>query len=62
MSGATEIVIAQRVSTVKDADLILVVDDGRIVGRGTHKELLSSCAAYQEICESQLSKEELAHA
>jgi len=62
MSGATEIVIAQRVSTVKDADLILVVDDGRIVGRGTHKELLSFCSAYREICESQLSKEELANA
>jgi ATP-binding cassette subfamily B protein len=38
------------------------VDDGRIVGRGTHKELLSFCSAYREICESQLSKEELANA
>lgn len=57
---STVIVIAQRVSTIMNADMILVLDEGRVVGRGTHKELLKSCAQYYEIASSQLSKEELA--
>ena len=55
---ATVVVVAQRVSTIRDADLILVLEDGRVVGRGTHAELLDSCTTYQEIVGSQLSAEE----
>lgn len=54
---ATVILVAQRVSTILDADRILVVDDGRIVGQGTHRELLRTCPLYQEIAEIQLGKE-----
>lgn len=54
------IIVAQRISTILDADQIIVLDEGRIVGKGTHKELLPSCAVYQQIARSQLSKEELA--
>ncbi len=57
----TKIIVAQRISTIRDADRILVMDHGRIVGNGTHKELMKSCAQYQEIAQSQLSKEELSH-
>jgi len=57
--GSTVIIVAQRVSTILHADRIYVLDDGRIVGEGTHKELLSSCKEYYEIASSQLSKEEL---
>ena len=46
---ATVVIVAQRVSTIRDADLILVLEDGAVVGRGTHDELLESCATYQEI-------------
>jgi ATP-binding cassette subfamily B protein len=53
-------VVAQRVSTIRDADLILVVEDGEVVGRGRHSELLETCATYQEIVASQLSAEEAA--
>jgi ATP-binding cassette subfamily B protein len=60
LAGATTIVVAQRVSTVMDADRILVLDDGRLVGSGTHRELLHSCPVYQEIVASQLSPEEIA--
>ena len=49
--------VAQRVSTILDADRILVVDDGRIVGQGTHQELLKNCPLYREIAEIQLGKE-----
>ncbi|MCH3961582.1 MAG: ABC transporter ATP-binding protein/permease [Solobacterium sp.] len=56
---ATKIIVAQRIGTIKDADRIIVLDDGKIVGQGTHHELLSSCSTYREIAESQLSKEEL---
>ncbi|MGO1694438.1 MAG: ABC transporter ATP-binding protein, partial [Arthrobacter sp.] len=56
---ATVIVVAQRVSTIIDADQILVLDDGEIVGRGTHEELLESSATYLEIVESQISAEEV---
>ena len=57
---ATVVVVAQRVSTIRDADLILVLEDGRVVGRGTHTELLESNATYQEIVASQLTAEEAA--
>lgn len=59
-TDATVIIVAQRVSTVMDADQILVLDDGVIVGQGTHKELLKTCTVYHEIVSSQLSEEELA--
>ena len=57
MGNATIIMVAQRVSTILDADRILVVDDGMIVGQGTHKELLHTCPLYREIAEIQLGKE-----
>jgi ATP-binding cassette subfamily B protein len=57
---ATVVLVAQRVSTIRDADLILVLEDGRVVGRGTHGELLDDCPTYQEIVASQLSAEEAA--
>ncbi|MGM7775518.1 ABC transporter ATP-binding protein [Arthrobacter sp. KNU-44] len=57
---ATVIIVAQRVSTIADADQILVLDNGRIVDRGTHEELLDTSPTYQEIVESQLSAEEVA--
>ena len=57
---ATVLIVAQRVSTIRDADLILVLEDGRVVGRGTHHELLDDCPTYQEIVASQLSAEEAA--
>ncbi len=60
VSGATRIVVAQRVSTILDADQIVVLDDGRIVGLGTHDQLLLSSPAYAEIVQSQLSIEEAA--
>ncbi|QKE71948.1 ABC transporter ATP-binding protein [Arthrobacter citreus] len=60
ISNSTMIVIAQRVSTIMNAEHIIVVDSGKIVGKGTHKELLKSCPEYLEIASSQLSKEELA--
>jgi ATP-binding cassette, subfamily B, multidrug efflux pump len=56
---ATVLLVAQRVSTIRDADLILVVEDGQVVGRGTHDELLADCGTYQEIVTSQLSAEEV---
>jgi len=56
----TKVIIAQRISTIMDADLILVLDNGRVVGQGTHEELLKNNEVYQEIAYSQLSKEELA--
>jgi ATP-binding cassette subfamily B protein len=57
---ATVVIVAQRVSTIRDADQILVVEDGEVVGRGTHASLLESCTTYQEIVASQLSAEEAA--
>jgi len=57
---ATVVVVAQRVSTIRDADVIAVLEDGRVVGRGTHDELLESCGTYQEIVASQLTGEEVA--
>lgn len=57
---STVFIVAQRVSTIMHADQILVLDEGRVVGKGTHEELLKNCETYREIAESQLSKEELA--
>ncbi|QIX28030.1 ABC transporter ATP-binding protein [Nocardioides sp. JQ2195] len=59
-ADATVLIVAQRVSTIRGADLILVLEDGVVVGRGTHDELLADCATYQEIVESQLTAEEAA--
>ncbi|MGB4660562.1 MAG: ABC transporter ATP-binding protein [Mobilitalea sp.] len=59
ISDSTVIIVAQRISTIMNAEQILVLDDGRIVGKGTHKELLQNCEVYQQIASSQLSKEEL---
>ena len=56
---ATVIIVAQRISTILHADQIIVLDDGRIVGKGTHQELLNNCEAYMEIAASQLSEEEI---
>ena len=61
-SGATSIVVAQRIGTIKDADKIIVLDDGEVVGIGKHRELLRTCEVYQEIASSQLSQEELSYA
>lgn len=52
-------VVAQRISTIMDADMILVLNDGKLVGKGTHKELMNTCKIYQEIALSQLSRKEL---
>ena len=60
LPGTTKIIVAQRIGTIRDADCILVIEDGAIVGKGTHRELMESCKVYQEIAYSQLSKEELA--
>ena len=59
LSDSTIIIVGQRVASIMDADQILVMDDGRIVGKGTHKELLESCEEYREIAYSQLSREEV---
>ena len=58
---ATTLIVAQRISTILHADRILVLDEGKIVGMGTHKELMQSCEVYQQIAQSQLSQEELDH-
>jgi ATP-binding cassette subfamily B protein len=57
---ATVVIVAQRVSTIIDADQILVLEDGEVVGRGRHAELLETCETYQEIVRSQLTAEEAA--
>lgn len=59
LSGATNLIVAQRIGTIMDADKIIVLDKGKAVGEGTHKELLENCPIYREIALSQLSKEEL---
>lgn len=58
---ATTLIVAQRIGTIKNADKIIVLDNGKMVGCGTHQELLKNCEVYQEIAYSQLSKEELAN-
>ncbi len=60
IADATVIIVAQRVSTIMDADRIIVLEEGRISGMGNHRELLSSCGVYREIVSSQLSEEEIA--
>ena len=57
---STVLIVTQRVATVKNADQIIVLEEGKVVGKGTHKELMGTCETYQEIASSQLSKEELA--
>lgn len=59
---ATVVIVAQRIGTIKDADQIFVVEDGEIIGGGTHKELIKSCKAYKEIALSQLGEEEIENA
>ena len=56
---ATVLIVAQRIGTIKNADIISVIEDGKIIGNGTHKELIKNCKAYKEIALSQLSKEEV---
>lgn len=58
-SGTTTLIVAQRIGTIKDADCIIVLDQGEMVGKGTHSELMKNCEVYQQIALSQLSKEEL---
>ncbi len=60
LSSSTNIIVAQRISTIMNAEQIIVLNEGKIVGKGTHQELMNSCVTYQEIALSQLSKEELA--
>lgn len=62
MQDCTCLIVAQRIGTIIDADLIIVLEDGKVVGKGTHKELLKNCPTYYEIAQSQLSKEELENA
>ena len=59
LGGKTMVIVAQRISTVLNADQIVVLDEGRVVGRGTHEQLMGSCQEYREIAMSQLSEEEL---
>jgi ATP-binding cassette subfamily B protein len=59
IKDASMIIVAQRINTIMDADQIIVLDEGEVAGKGTHKELLSSCNVYREIALSQLSEEEL---
>ncbi len=59
--GMTVFLVSQRASTIMNSDKIIVMDDGQIAGIGTHRQLLSNCEVYREICQSQLSEEELAH-
>jgi ATP-binding cassette subfamily B protein len=60
MAGSTLLIVAQRINTIMHAHQIIVMEDGQIVGKGTHHELMESCGVYKEIALSQLSKEELA--
>ena len=60
--GVTTFIVAARIGTILDADKIIVLEEGNVVGIGTHKQLLENCSVYQEIAHSQLSKEELSHA
>lgn len=60
--NVTTLIVAQRIGTIMDADKIIVLEEGKVVGQGTHKSLLKDCAVYREIAESQLSKEEIENA
>ncbi len=59
-ASSTLLIVTQRVSTIKNAEQIIVLDEGKVVGKGTHQELMESCETYREIALSQLSMEELA--
>ena len=59
-TSATKLIVAQRIGTIRDANCIVVLDEGEIAGIGTHSELMDSCETYRQIAYSQLSKEELA--
>ena len=59
LPGTTKLIVAQRIGTIMNADRIVVLDDGKVVGQGTHKELLDNCDVYRQIAESQLSQSEL---
>ena len=59
-AGATVLIVSQRVSSIRHADRIIVLDDGAVAGIGTHEELMQSCSVYQEICLSQMNREEVA--
>jgi len=59
-ADATRLIVAQRIGTIRDADKIIVLEDGKIAGMGRHEELMESCEVYRQIAYSQLSKEELA--
>ena len=59
VGASTMLIVAQRINTIMDADKIVVLDEGRVAGIGTHQELLENCQVYQEIASSQLSEEEL---
>lgn len=59
VSESTFIIVAQRINTIMDADQIIVLENGSIAGKGTHKELMEHCEVYSEIARSQLSREEL---
>jgi ATP-binding cassette subfamily B protein len=58
-ADSTMLIVAQRIGTIMDADQIMVLDEGKVVGLGTHKELLNTCAVYKQIAQSQLSEKEL---
>ncbi|HEX3027573.1 MAG TPA: ABC transporter ATP-binding protein, partial [Clostridia bacterium] len=58
-AGMTVLIVSQRVSTIRRSDKIIVLDDGAVAGIGTHEQLMESCEVYQEICLSQLSKDEV---
>ena len=58
-AGATTLIVAQRIGTIRDADKIIVLDEGRVAGMGVHEELMKSCELYREIAYTQLSEEEL---
>jgi ATP-binding cassette subfamily B protein len=59
-SSSTLLIVTQRISTIKNAEQIIVLDEGKVVGKGTHQALMEDCATYREIALSQLSTEELA--
>ena len=61
-ADATTLIVAQRIGTVKDADQIIVLDEGKMVGKGRHADLLANCEVYRQIAYSQLSEEELKNA
>ena len=60
MRGCHKLIVAQRIGTIRDADRIVVMDEGKVAGIGTHEELMKNCEVYRQIAYSQLSKEELA--